>query len=181
MCVLLIIFSLLHIARRAGQLEGNDAWNFKAAAIGTAITSVNDPLNPTAASKDARTDARVALAMIVYGALAILFPICLVGYHVFLMARGETTREYVNSNKFAKKDRYRPFALNSWLKNWYLTLVRPRRPTYMKFKAPYEEGDLRLGYTRTKAERQAEHKGKYSVKEERNGTNNVEMKQLPAR
>lgn len=119
--------------------------------------------------------------MIVYGALAILFPICLVGYHVFLMARGETTREYVNSNKFAKKDRYRPFALNSWLKNWYLTLVRPRRPTYMKFKAPYEEGDLRLGYTRTKAERQAEHKGKYSVKKERNGTNNVEMKQLPAR
>jgi palmitoyltransferase ZDHHC9/14/18 len=181
MCVLLIIFSLLHLARRAGQLTGDDAWNFKPAAIGTAINPSKSQLNSTDASANARTDARVALAMIVYGALAILFPICLVGYHVFLMARGETTREYVNSNKFAKKDRYRPFALNSWLKNWYLTLVRPRRPTYMKFKAPYEEGDLRLGYTRTKAERKAEHKGKYSVKEERNGTNNVEMKQLPAR
>jgi hypothetical protein len=51
----------------------------------------------------------------------------------------------------------------------------------MKFKAPYQEGDLRLGYTRTRQERKAEHKGKYSVKGKRPGTNNVEMKQLPGR
>jgi palmitoyltransferase ZDHHC9/14/18 len=121
------------------------------------------------------------LAMIVYGCLAAIFPICLFGYHLFLMARGETTREYVNSKKFAKKDRYRPFALDLWLKNWYITLVRPRRPSYMQFKAPYQEGDLRLGYTRPRKERKAENKGKYSVKEERPGANNVEMKQLPAR
>jgi palmitoyltransferase ZDHHC9/14/18 len=128
------------------------------------------------------TNARVALAMIVYGCLAAIFPICLFGYHLFLMARGETTREYVNSKKFAKKDRYRPFALDLWLKNWYITLVRPRRPSYMQFKAPYQEGDLRLGYTRPRKERKAENKGKYSVKEERPGANNnVEMKQLPAR
>lgn len=174
MCLLLLAFSLLHLARRAGQLQGTDKYNFQPSAIGTAISSSAD-------GTDARTNARVALALIVYGCLAMLFPICLVGYHLFLMARGETTREYVNSNKFAKKDRYRPFALNSFIKNWFLTLVRPRRPTYMKFKAPYQEGDLRLGYTRTRQERKAEHKGKYSVKEERPGTTNVEMKQLPAR
>jgi palmitoyltransferase ZDHHC9/14/18 len=177
MCILLIIFSVLHLARRAGQLRGDDAWNFQPSALKTAITALDD----SPKSLPARTDARVALAMVVYGCLAVLFPVCLVGYHLFLMARGETTREYVNSNKFAKKDRYRPFALNSWLKNWYLTLVRPRRPTYMKFKAPYQEGDLRLGYTRTRQERKAEHKGKYSVKGKRPGTNNVEMKQLPGR
>lgn len=181
MCILLVIFSVLHLARRAGQLGGNDTWDFQPSAIGTAINTTDGPIGPGTDSMFARTQARVALAMVVYGCLAFFFPACLVGYHVFLMARGETTREYVNSNKFAKKDRYRPFALNSWIKNWYITLVRPRRPTYMQFKARYQEGDLRMGNTKTQKERKAEHSGKYSVKEDHPRTNNVEMKQLPAR
>lgn len=181
MCILLVIFSVLHLARRAGQLSGSDTWDFQPSAIGTAITTSNGPIGSGIDSEFARTQARVALAMIVYGCLAFFFPACLVGYHVFLMARGETTREYVNSNKFAKKDRYRPFALNSWIKNWYITLVRPRRPTYMQFKARYQEGDLRMGNTKTRKERKAEHTGKYSVKQDNPRTNNVEMKQLSAR
>jgi palmitoyltransferase ZDHHC9/14/18 len=174
MCILLVIFSVLHLARRAATLHESPTWDFQPSSLREAITSTGG-----IKQFNTQTSARVALAMIVYGCLAVIFPICLVGYHLFLMARGETTREYVNSKKFAKKDRYRPFALNSWIRNCYLTLVRPRRPTYMQFKAPYQEGDLRLGYTRTKRDRRAEHKGKYSIKEEMN--NNVEMKQLPAR
>lgn len=181
MCILLVIFSVLHLARRAGLQSGQGDWNFKPAAITDAFTMIKDPIESNwSDSTPDRTEARVALAMVVYGCLAVIFPICLFGYHLFLMARGETTREYVNSNKFAKKDRYRPFALNSWVKNWYITLVRPRRPTYMQFKSPYQEGDLRLGYTRPRKERKAENKGKYSVEKDP-GANNVEMKQLPAR
>jgi palmitoyltransferase ZDHHC9/14/18 len=178
MCLLLIAFSVLHLARLAGQQQDTPTtWAFQPSAIRSTLTMVQKP-----GQDYITTNARVALAMIVYGCLAAIFPICLFGYHLFLMARGETTREYVNSKKFAKKDRYRPFALDLWLKNWYITLVRPRRPSYMQFKAPYQEGDLRLGYTRPRKERKAENKGKYSVKEERPGANNnVEMKQLPAR
>lgn len=153
--ILLVIFSVLHLARRAG----NDiAWNFQPDDISDAIVG-------------GRAQERVALAMIVYGCLAFVFPACLVGYHLFLIARGETTREYMNSKKFLKKDRYRPYSLSSWAKNWYAVLVRPRMPSYMQFKMPYHDGDLRMGNTSTRKERKAEHRGKYSV----------EMEQLPAR
>jgi palmitoyltransferase ZDHHC9/14/18 len=154
--IMLIVFSVLHLARQAG----NDiSWNF-------------DPEAFSQAFQTGDAAERVALAMIVYGALAFIFPACLTGYHLFLIARGETTREYINSKKFAKKDRYRPFALSTWPKNWYSVLVRPRMPSYMQFKAPYREGDLRMGNTSTEKERKAEHGG---------GRYSVEMKQLPSR
>ncbi|KAK3363619.1 DHHC palmitoyltransferase-domain-containing protein [Lasiosphaeria hispida] len=88
---------------------------------------------------------RVPFAMVVFGFLGLLYPAALLGYHVFLMARGETTREYLNSHKFLKKDRYRAFTQGSWFKNWFVVLCRPRPPTYYGFKGGYALGDQRLG------------------------------------
>ncbi|OIW31161.1 hypothetical protein CONLIGDRAFT_614649 [Coniochaeta ligniaria NRRL 30616] len=88
---------------------------------------------------------RVPFAMVIYGFFGILYPTALTGYHFFLMARGETTREYLNSHKFLKKDRYRAFTQGSWIKNWWAVLCRPRPPTYYQFKRKYAAGDQRLG------------------------------------
>lgn len=93
---------------------------------------------------------RVPFAMVIYGALAAPYPAALMGYHIFLMARGETTREYLNSHKFLKKDRHRPFTQGNVIKNWLVVLCRPRPPTYLRFKNKYEEGDQRFGERRGK-------------------------------
>lgn len=103
------------------------------------------------------TKQRVALALVVYGAVGGLYPAALMGYHLFLMARGETTREYLNSHKFLKKDRYRAFTQGSWFRNWFAVLCRPRPPTYYRFKNRFIEGDQRLGLRRD-LRRQAELK-----------------------
>ncbi len=88
---------------------------------------------------------RVPFAMAIYCVIGLLYPAALLGYHVFLMARGETTREFLNSHKFLKKDRYRAFTQGGWLRNWAVVLCRPRPPTYYKFKNRFQEGDQRLG------------------------------------
>jgi len=88
--------------------------------------------------------------MVIYAALATPYPMALFVYHLFLMGRGETTREYLNSHKFLKKDRHRPFTQGSILKNWWVVLCRPRPPTYLHFKRKYEEGDQRFGERRGK-------------------------------
>ncbi|KZL87889.1 palmitoyltransferase erf2 [Colletotrichum incanum] len=88
---------------------------------------------------------RVPFAMVIYGFVAFLYPAALMGYHIFLMARGETTREYINSHKFIKKERFRAFTQGSMLKNWIVVLCRPRPPTYYQFKKKYSVGDQRLG------------------------------------
>ena len=105
---------------------------------------------------------RAPFAMFIYAILATPYPACLWGYHLWLIARGETTREYLNSHKFLKKDRHRPFTYGNILKNWIAVLNRPRPPTYLRFKARYEEGDQRFGPRRGK--RQAP-----LVAEQRNG------------
>lgn len=87
----------------------------------------------------------VPLAMAIYALLATPYPLALWIYHSFLVARGETTREYLNSHKFIKSERYRPFTQGSIWKNWIVVLGRPRPPTYLRFKAEYEEGDQRFG------------------------------------
>jgi hypothetical protein len=61
---------------------------------------------------------RVPFATFIYGILGVPYLLSLGVYHLFLMARGETTREYLNSHKFLKKDRHRPFTQGSSLKNW---------------------------------------------------------------
>ncbi|KAI2604935.1 zf-DHHC-domain-containing protein [Hypoxylon fragiforme] len=91
---------------------------------------------------------RVPFAMVIYGLLAFMYPAALMGYHLFLMARGETTREFLNSHKFLKKDRYRAFTQGSMWKNWIVVLCRPRPPTYYRFKYRFEEGDQRFGVHR---------------------------------
>ena len=91
---------------------------------------------------------RVPFALFIYGLLATPYPACLWVYHLVLMGRGETTREYLNSHKFLKKDRHRPYDQGSFWKNWLTVLLRPRSPTYLHFKQRYVEGDQRFGQRR---------------------------------
>ncbi|KAL8633056.1 hypothetical protein Q9189_001134 [Teloschistes chrysophthalmus] len=93
---------------------------------------------------------RLPFAMFLYGLLATPYPACLWVYHLYLTGRGETTREYLNSHKFLKKDRHRPFSQGNFLRNWLVVFLRPRSPTYYHFKKEYEEGDRRFGERRGK-------------------------------
>lgn len=127
-----------------------------------------------AASLTGRTPERVSFALFLYALLALPYPGSLFIYHLFLIARGETTREYLNSHKFLKKDRHRPFTQNSWRRNWWSVLLRPRTPTFLDFKQRHEEGDVRLGYLQSKKERKRELEGRFSVQ----GRGEVEMKQM---
>ena len=124
---------------------------------------------------------RAALAMAIYSlVVGLAYPGSLFAYHLFLIARGETTREYLNAHKFLKKDRHRPHSHNSWLKNWIAVLNRPRPPTYMQFKKSHGEGDLRYGHTAPKRQRKADLKARYSVANGAEGEKKgVEMQQLP--
>jgi len=88
---------------------------------------------------------QVPFAMFIYGLLITPYPASLTFYHMFLMARGETTREYLNSHKFSAQDRHRPFDHHSLFENWATVLCRPRPPTYLRFKGRYAEGDQRFG------------------------------------
>ncbi|KAK2808184.1 Eukaryotic peptide chain release factor GTP-binding subunit [Emmonsiellopsis sp. PD_5] len=93
---------------------------------------------------EAIQNCRAPFAMFLYGLLAAPYPASLWAYHFFLMGRGETTREYLNSHKFPKADRHRPFTQGNILRNWIAVLLRPRPPTYVQFKNRYEEGDQRF-------------------------------------
>lgn len=96
---------------------------------------------------------RVPFALVILGAVAFSYPAALMGYHIFLMARGETTREYMNSHKFIKKERFKPFTQASVIRNFITVLCRPRPPTYYRFKSQYYEGDQRLGIRRDRRPR----------------------------
>ena len=110
---------------------------------------------------------RVPFAMVIYGLIATPYPAALMGYHLYLMARGETTREYLNSHKFLKKDRHRPFNQGSIIKNWFVVLCRPRPPTYLNFKNQHIEGDQRFGERKVKR--------KSTPTKNMQGTDDVEM------
>lgn len=73
-----------------------------------------------------------------------------------LTGRGETTREYLASRRFAKSERHRPFNQGNLIKNWIAVLGRPRPPTYMHFRKEYESGDQRFGPARGYRARMAE-------------------------
>ncbi|KAK5717101.1 Eukaryotic peptide chain release factor GTP-binding subunit [Elasticomyces elasticus] len=128
-----------------------------------------------------RTQERVAFAMFVYGLVALPYPGSLFGYHLFLLARGETTREYLNSHKFLPKDRHRPFSQGGWWRNWVVVLTRPRPPTYMRFKRGWREGDTRMGFEVSRKERMEGLRGRYSVggAGRGGGEKGVEMERLP--
>ncbi|KAI0431765.1 palmitoyltransferase ERF2 [Xylaria sp. FL1042] len=91
---------------------------------------------------------RIAFTLVIYSIFGFLYPIALTGYHLYLMGRGETTREFLNSHKLLKQDRYRAFTQGSMWRNWVVVLCRPRPPTYYRFKDRYEEGDQRFGERR---------------------------------
>lgn len=134
MALLLIAFSAVHIQMYASDQGIN---------FGAALTG--------------RTQEKVAFAMLIYALFALPYPGSLLVYHLFLVGRGETTREYLNGHKFLPVDRHRPFSLGSQWKNWTAVLFRPRGPSYLAFKKKYQEGDVRLGHgTRKKDRRQQE-------------------------
>lgn len=112
---------------------------------------------------------RVPFAMFIYSILTTPYPGSLWLYHLFLMGRGETTREYLNSHKFQKKDRHRPFSQASIVKNWASVVMRARPPTYMQFKSRYEPGDRRLGdtvkTTKTKSDKGQEKEAGLEMKQ----------------
>ena len=91
----------------------------------------------------------VPFAMVIYGALAGTYPIALTVYHLGLVGSAQTTREYLQSRRFQKKDRHRPFTQGNFIKNWWVVLFKPRPPTYLEFKEGYEEGDQRYGERKT--------------------------------
>ncbi|PWW79918.1 zf-DHHC-domain-containing protein [Tuber magnatum] len=93
---------------------------------------------------DAIREWQVPFGMMIYGALAAPYPLSLLGYHVFLMARGETTREYLHGHKFVRSERHRPFAQVNALYNYVIVLCRPRPPTYVELKNDYQIGDQRF-------------------------------------
>ncbi|KAF8434941.1 DHHC palmitoyltransferase-domain-containing protein [Terfezia claveryi] len=93
---------------------------------------------------DAIGELRVPFALMLYGALAAPYPMALTGYHICLMARGETTREYLVGNKLAPQDRHRAYDQLSWFKNFVNVLCRPRPPTYVQLKNKYAPGDQRF-------------------------------------
>jgi len=92
----------------------------------------------------------VPFAMFIIGVLAFVYPAALWLYHIYLTARGSSTREFLNERRFLKKDRHRPFDQGSWLKNIIAVLMRARTPAYLNFRAKYEEGDPRFGPRRGK-------------------------------
>lgn len=87
-------------------------------------------------------------ALFIFAVIGLCYPAALMGYHLFLMARGETTREYINSHKFVKAERFRAYSQGNMWKNFIAVLCRPRTPTYYRFKSQYEQGDQRLGVRR---------------------------------
>jgi palmitoyltransferase ZDHHC9/14/18 len=98
--------------------------------------------------RSAINSCRVPFAMFIYGLLAMPYPAALSVYHLGLVSKGETTREYLASRRFPKAERHRPFTQGSFIKNWISVLVRPKPPTYLHFKKEFEEGDQRFGARR---------------------------------
>lgn len=113
----------------------------------------------------------VATAMFIYGLIIFLYPAALCAYHIFLIVRGQTTREYLNSNKFLKKDRHRPFRQKTWAASLVTVLLRPRPPTNLNFKRKYEEGDQRFGQRRGQRTTPL-------AKEQQGGGGGVEMQRI---
>ncbi|KAF2724674.1 zf-DHHC-domain-containing protein [Polychaeton citri CBS 116435] len=101
----------------------------------------------------ARSSDRVALALAIYAFIAAAYPVLLLGYHLFLLSRGETTKEFLTSQKFRPEDRHRPWAQRTWYTSLAQTLMRPRPPEALRFKALYRDGDQRFGLTVTRKER----------------------------
>ncbi|KZZ86672.1 Zinc finger, DHHC-type, palmitoyltransferase [Ascosphaera apis ARSEF 7405] len=100
--------------------------------------------------RHAINEKRVPFALVIYAIVIGMYPVTLTSYHIYLMARGETTKEHLNATRLAKQDRHRPYSQNSFWRNIVSVICRPKPPTYMQFKKPYVEGDQRLASKRRK-------------------------------
>jgi len=109
---------------------------------------------------DAIREWQVPFGMVIYGALAAPYPLALLGYHIFLMARGETTREYLHGHKFVRSERHRPFAQINAFYNFVVVLCRPRPPTYAAHPPPKMSDKLTRG-------RYIELKSNYQIGDQR--------------
>jgi len=85
-----------------------------------------------------------SLAMLIYGILGALYPLSLTAYHAMLILTGQTTREFLQSKRFAKKDRHRPFDLHSWPRNLWFVLCRRAAPGVYEFRKAFVPGDQRF-------------------------------------
>lgn len=110
---------------------------YLAAASAAHVFCWRDQHGATTSAAQAIDANRVPFAMFLYGLLVWMYPASLWGYHCFLIWRGQTTREYLTSNKFAKQDRHMPFDLKPKWKNFTSVLVRPRPPVSIKMKGGY--------------------------------------------
>ncbi|KAM7185635.1 palmitoyltransferase ERF2 [Naviculisporaceae sp. PSN 640] len=86
----------------------------------------------------------VPFALVFYSLLGMAYPLPLTVYHLFLIRRGETTREFLSGRKLPLAERYRPFTLGAFGRNLVAVLCRPRGPSYYQFKRGYSKGDQRL-------------------------------------
>lgn len=80
---------------------------------------------------------------IVYLHMAMLYPLLLLIYHIYLCCRGETTREYLRSFK-SKQIKTYPFSLNSIIKNFVYGVGKPRGWSYVRPRDKYNRGDMRF-------------------------------------
>jgi palmitoyltransferase ZDHHC9/14/18 len=81
----------------------------------------------------------VSFLLAIYGIFASLFPSVLVLFHVLLALRGQTTHEYLRSDR-----RRRPFASNNMLYNLAECLCRPRGIDLFLLRQEYDPGDRRF-------------------------------------
>lgn len=117
--------------------------------IGSSLAQVLVYMNEQGISFGASIDHfRVAFSLVIVGFLASLYPVSLLAYHMFLIVRGETTREFLTARRFTKEQRYRVYDLKNIAYNFAAVLFRPKPPSYYQFKAHYKTGDQRLRSSR---------------------------------
>lgn len=96
---------------------------------------------------------RVPFAMVLYGAIGFIYPLCLCLYHFRLMFMGQTTKEALTARQFPNSERHRPYSQGQAMVNLFSVLCRPRPPVAVKFKDAYVEGDQRLAPIKRKTAR----------------------------
>lgn len=84
----------------------------------------------------------VTLLILIMAHITILYPLLLLILHVSLIAKGQTTREYLRTWKIHRYDN--PFSMGNILKNSVYALCKPRGYSAVSSRARYEPGDVRF-------------------------------------
>lgn len=84
----------------------------------------------------------VSIFLVVYGSLAMVYPLLLLVVHIFLTSQNITTREYLNHVYSAEfPNVYKRLILKNLYVNW---IGKQRGLTLVKARGTYEDGDLRM-------------------------------------